>query len=63
MLLIGGIIIEPYEYISRAKNIITSTGPSTAIDVAFTLLEMLTGKENVKAVKHYKTRISNNPCS
>jgi 4-methyl-5(b-hydroxyethyl)-thiazole monophosphate biosynthesis len=27
------------------KNIITSTGPSTAIDVAFTLLEMLTDKE------------------
>ena len=35
------------------KNIITSTGPSTAIDVAFTLLEMLTDKENSKAVKHY----------
>jgi len=35
------------------KNIITSTGPSTAIDVAFTLLEMLTDKENLKAVKHY----------
>jgi 4-methyl-5(b-hydroxyethyl)-thiazole monophosphate biosynthesis len=35
------------------NNIITSTGPSTAIDVAFTLLEMLTDKENVKAVKHY----------
>jgi 4-methyl-5(b-hydroxyethyl)-thiazole monophosphate biosynthesis len=35
------------------KNIITSTGPSTAIDVAFTLLEMLTDKENLKAVKHF----------
>ncbi len=35
------------------KNIITSTGPSTAIDVAFTLLEMLTDKENLKVVKHY----------
>jgi 4-methyl-5(b-hydroxyethyl)-thiazole monophosphate biosynthesis len=35
------------------KNIITSTGPSTAIDVAFALLEMLTDKENLKAVKHY----------
>ena len=35
------------------KNIITSTGPSTAIDVAFILLEMLTDKENLKAVKHY----------
>jgi 4-methyl-5(b-hydroxyethyl)-thiazole monophosphate biosynthesis len=35
------------------KNIITSTGPSTAIDVAFILLEMLTDKENVKVVKKY----------
>jgi len=35
------------------KNIITSTGPATAVDVAFTLLEMLTNKENVKAVKKY----------
>jgi len=35
------------------KNIITSTGPSTALDVAFTLLEMLTDKENVDVVKKY----------
>ncbi len=35
------------------KNIITSTGPSTALDVAFTLLEMLTDKENVDLVKKY----------
>jgi 4-methyl-5(b-hydroxyethyl)-thiazole monophosphate biosynthesis len=35
------------------KNIITSTGPSTALDVAFTLLEMLTNSENVDAVKKY----------
>jgi 4-methyl-5(b-hydroxyethyl)-thiazole monophosphate biosynthesis len=35
------------------KNIISSTGPSTAIDVAFILLEMLTDKENVKVVKKY----------
>ena len=33
-------------------NIVTSTGPATAPDVAFTLLEMLTGKENVAAVRH-----------
>ncbi|TVQ68206.1 MAG: DJ-1/PfpI family protein [Balneolaceae bacterium] len=33
-------------------NIITSTGPETGLDVAFTLLEMLTGKENVAAVRH-----------
>ncbi len=35
------------------KNIITSTGPSTALDVAFCLLEMLTDKENVDVVKKY----------
>ncbi len=35
------------------KNVITSTGPATALDVAFTLLEMLTNKENVNTVKKY----------
>lgn len=35
------------------KNIITSTGPSTALEVAFMLLEMLTNKENVEVVKKY----------
>lgn len=35
------------------KNIITSTGPSTGVEVAFTLLEMLTDKENVDLVKKY----------
>ena len=35
------------------KNIITSTGPSTGIDVAFMLLEMLTNSENVDIVKKY----------
>jgi 4-methyl-5(b-hydroxyethyl)-thiazole monophosphate biosynthesis len=35
------------------KNIITSTGPSTALEVAFLLLEMLTNKENVEVVKKY----------
>lgn len=35
------------------KNIITSTGPSTGLDVAFKLLEMLTDKNNVKKVKEY----------
>jgi protein deglycase len=34
-------------------NIITSTGPSTAVDVAFTLLEKLTDIENVNIVKKY----------
>lgn len=35
------------------RNIITSTGPSTGLDVAFTLLEMLTDEENVDIVKKY----------
>jgi 4-methyl-5(b-hydroxyethyl)-thiazole monophosphate biosynthesis len=47
-----GAIIKD-EKIVVDNNIITSTGPSTAIDVAFTLLEMLTDKENLEAVKHY----------
>lgn len=34
-------------------NIITSTGPSTGLDVAFRLLEMLTNLENVNIVKEY----------
>jgi len=33
-------------------NIITSYNPSTAFDVAFTLLEILTSKENCYYVKH-----------
>ena len=35
------------------KNIITSTGPSTGLDVAFKLLEMLTSFENVQIVKKF----------
>ncbi len=35
------------------KNIITSTGPSTGLDVAFKLLEILTNSENVDIVKKY----------
>ena len=35
------------------KNIITSTGPSSGIDVAFMLLELLTNSENVDVVKKY----------
>ncbi|WP_308764979.1 hypothetical protein [uncultured Bacteroides sp.] len=32
-------------------NIITSTGPATALDVAFKLLELLTDVENIDEVK------------
>lgn len=35
------------------RNIITSTGPSTGLDVAFKLLEMLTDMENVNQVRKY----------
>lgn len=34
------------------KNIITSYNPSTALDVAFKLLELLTSKENCAKVKN-----------
>jgi len=33
-------------------NIITSTGPATALDVAFMLLEMLTDYENVQEIRY-----------
>ncbi|MEM7374597.1 MAG: DJ-1/PfpI family protein [Bacteroidota bacterium] len=35
------------------KNIITSNGPAAGLEVAFTLLEMLTSSENVQRVKKY----------
>jgi 4-methyl-5(b-hydroxyethyl)-thiazole monophosphate biosynthesis len=34
------------------KNIMTSTGPSSAIDVAFKLLEILTDSDNMHKIKH-----------
>ena len=47
----GAVVID--EKIVVDKNIITSTGPSTGLDIAFKLLEMLTNKENVDIVKKY----------
>lgn len=41
------------EAIVNDANIITSIGPSTALDVAFSLLKMLTNQENVHEVKKY----------
>lgn len=35
------------------RHIITSTGPATAIDVAFKLLEMITSEENANLIRHY----------
>ncbi|NOR86887.1 MAG: DJ-1 family protein [Bacteroidales bacterium] len=45
-----GVIVQD-ERITIDKNIITSTGPATGLDVAFQLLEMLTNKDNVTEVK------------
>ncbi len=47
-----GAIIKD-EKIVIDKNIITSIGPSTGLEVAFKLLELLTNKENVDAVKKH----------
>ena len=48
---LGAVILDERMVID--KNIITSTGPSTGLDVAFKLLEMLTSKENVDVFKKY----------
>ena len=45
----GAIFVD--EAIVRDGNIITSTGPGTAIEVAFELLENLTSKENVAHIR------------
>lgn len=47
-----GAIVQD-KHIVIDKNIITSTGPATALEVAFTLLKMLTDQENVEIVKKY----------
>jgi 4-methyl-5(b-hydroxyethyl)-thiazole monophosphate biosynthesis len=46
----GAVVTD--ERIVRDRNIITSTGPATAPEVAFTLLEILTSPENARQVKH-----------
>lgn len=47
-----GAIIKDARIIAD-HNIITSTGPATGLEVAFTMLGMLTTEENVHAVKKY----------
>lgn len=47
----GAIVQDKHVVID--KNIITSTGPATGLEVAFKLLEMLTSIENVDAVKKF----------
>ncbi len=50
-------ILESYgaipvdERIVTSDRIVTNRGPDTAIDVAFTLIEMLNGKEDMKKVR------------
>lgn len=46
------------QHIVIDKNIITSTGPATGLDVSFKLLEMLTSEKNVDEVKKYM-RVTN----
>jgi len=46
-----GANVVPDKAIVIDKNIITSYNPSTAFDVAFTLLEMLTSRDNTDQVK------------
>ncbi len=40
------------ESVVRDGSIVTSTSPATAVDVAFTLLEMLTSPDNVRTTRH-----------
>jgi len=41
------------EHVVIDKNMITSSCPATAIDVAFALLELLTDKDNCNKVKEW----------
>jgi len=47
-----GVIVQPEERIVQDDNIITSSSPETALDVAFSLLEILTDSKNVQQVKN-----------
>ncbi len=47
-----GAILQPGPVVQHG-HIITSTGPSTAMDVSFALLEMLTDAENSRMVKQF----------
>lgn len=46
-----GVQVRSDERIVEDRNIITSSSPETALDVAFHLLEKLTGQENIQEVK------------
>ncbi len=47
----GAVVL--HESVVVDKNIITSTGPSTGLEVAFKLVEMLSSQENVAEIKKY----------
>lgn len=46
-----GVLVQSNERIVEDRNIITSSSPETALDVAFRLLEFLTNEENTAEVK------------
>ena len=46
-----GVLVLSNERIVEDRNIITSSSPETALDVAFRLLELLTNEENTAEVK------------
>ena len=46
-----GVLVQSNERIVEDRNIITSSSPETALDVAFRLLELLTNEENTTEVK------------
>ena len=46
-----GVLVKSNERIVEDRNIITSSSPETALDVAFRLLELLTNEENTAEVK------------
>ena len=46
-----GVQVKSDERIVEDRNIITSSSPETALDVAFLLLEKLTNQENTQEVK------------
>lgn len=45
------VLVQSNERIVEDRNIITSSSPETALDVAFRLLELLTNEENTAEVK------------
>lgn len=55
----GAVVLDQHVVVDR--NIITSTGPATGLEVAFILLEMLTTRENVEKVQEAMAIIDPRP--